>query len=90
MSVGTAFVAADAESESVPSGLSDLSKVQELGLSPSQISKVTELTGSFVGLGQPRRALPPGGWGNVAGYVVGVIGLLLAALMLVLYLTRPQ
>jgi serine/threonine protein kinase len=83
-----AFVAADAESESIPSGLTDLSKLEELGLSPSQISKVTELTGSFAGHGpaQPHRI--GGGWGNIAGYVVGVVGLVFAALMLILYLTR--
>jgi serine/threonine protein kinase len=90
----SAFHPADAESESVPSGLTDLSKLQELGLSPSQISKVTELTGSFVGLRAQApgsaAAGPPGGWGNVAGYVVGAVGLLFAALMLVLYLTRVE
>ncbi len=91
VSAETAFVAADAETESIKSGLTDLSQLEELGLSPSQISKVTELTGSFVGLGAGGGGLPGtprGGWGNVAGYVVGIVGLVLAAVMFILYMTR--
>jgi len=94
VSEAAAFPAADVESDSVSSGLTDLSKVEKLGLSPSQLSRVTELTGSFVGAGgSPVSSAgtgPRGGWGNFAGYVVGAVGLLLAAVMLVLYLARAR
>lgn len=85
-----AFQKLDGDPESIPSGLTDLSKLRAMGLSPSQISKVTELTGSFAGHGARGHSSARGatGWGNVAGYVVGIIGLLLACAMLILYLTR--
>lgn len=80
MSDDPAFRPIDAEAESFPSGLSDLSGMGAIGLVPSPGAGLSELTGSFVAempeavRQQARRSRALA----FAGIAVGVIGLVLA------------
>ncbi len=80
----SAFRPVDPEIEGASSGTSDLSNVEAMGLSPSQLGHPTELTGSFVGPlpdalraeARRSRAIAMG------GLAVGALGIVVAAIAL--------
>lgn len=80
----SAFRPVDPDTDAIPSGLSDLSNVDALGLSPSRVGQPTELTGSFVGPlpeavrveARRSRAIA------IGGIAVGVLGMLVAGVAL--------
>ncbi len=80
----SAFRPADPEAEPIPSGLSDLSNVDAMALSPSRAGQLTELTGSFVGplpeavRAEARRSRAIA----IGGIAVGVLGMLVAGVAL--------